>query len=119
MVAMGPNCKEIGLLFADGSDAGNHSMREYIALAACGIEDSLPQSADLPHDVFTACLTTPVKMALRWLLKHSLYREMGVTVEMLDKIPGRASDRKTPLGELNWIFTAITGFLNFRGDGRI
>jgi hypothetical protein len=24
------------------------------------------------------------------------------------RIPGRQTDRKTPLGELNWIFTAIT-----------
>jgi hypothetical protein len=27
---------------------------------------------------------------------------------MIDKIPGRLTDRRTPLGELNWIFTAIT-----------
>lgn len=24
------------------------------------------------------------------------------------RIPGRLNDRRTPLGELNWIFTAIT-----------
>jgi len=29
-------------------------------------------------------------------------------VELIDRIPGRQTDRKTPLGELNWIFTAIT-----------
>lgn len=27
---------------------------------------------------------------------------------MVDKIPGQLSDRRTMLGELNWIFTAIT-----------
>jgi hypothetical protein len=27
---------------------------------------------------------------------------------MIDKIPGKLVDRRTPLGELNWIFTAIT-----------
>lgn len=27
---------------------------------------------------------------------------------MIEKIPGRLNDRKTPLGELNWIFTAVT-----------
>ena len=31
-----------------------------------------------------------------------------VSAQMLDSIPGRVSDRKTPLGELNWVFTAIT-----------
>jgi len=28
--------------------------------------------------------------------------------EMVDDIPGVSNDRKTPLGELNWIFTAVT-----------
>lgn len=27
---------------------------------------------------------------------------------ILSRIPGRLNDRRTPLGELNWIFTAIT-----------
>merc|ERR1719352_1924546 len=27
---------------------------------------------------------------------------------MIDRIPGKQTDRKTLLGELNWIFTAIT-----------
>lgn len=27
---------------------------------------------------------------------------------LADKIPGRQNDRKTLLGELNWIFTAVT-----------
>ncbi len=29
-------------------------------------------------------------------------------VGVVYRIPGKLSDRKTPLGELNWIFTAIT-----------
>ena len=28
--------------------------------------------------------------------------------DIIDKIPGLQNNRKTPLGELNWIFTAIT-----------
>lgn len=31
-----------------------------------------------------------------------------VPLELIDRIPGSLSDRRTPLGELNWIFTAIT-----------
>ncbi len=27
---------------------------------------------------------------------------------MIDKIPGHLNSRRTPLGELNWIFTAVT-----------
>lgn len=27
---------------------------------------------------------------------------------LVDRIPGRQNDRKTLLGELNWIFTAVT-----------
>ena len=41
----------------EGEDAG----RESILLAACGAGEVLPQNPDLPADVFTACLTTPIK----------------------------------------------------------
>lgn len=47
-------------------------------------------------------------MALRWFCSRSLLRAEGLTKELIDRIPGKQTDRKTPLGELNWIFTAIT-----------
>ena len=37
-------------------------MKEVILLAACSAGEVLPQSPDLPADVFTACLTTPIKV---------------------------------------------------------
>eukprot|EP00854_Cymbomonas_tetramitiformis_P001149 gene1149-1718_t len=81
---------------------------ETILLAACGAHELLPQSPELPADVFSACLTTPIKIALRWFCARSLLRNEGISVDLIDRIPGRQNDRKTPLGELNWIFTAIT-----------
>jgi hypothetical protein len=42
------------------------SPRDCIMLAACEAHETLPQSVEFPADVFTACLTTPIKMALRW-----------------------------------------------------
>ena len=81
---------------------------ECILLAACGAEELLPQSADLPADVFSACLTTPIKIALRWFVSRSILKGDGISVDVIDKIPGQQNNRKTPLGELNWIFTAIT-----------
>eukprot|EP00249_Psilotum_nudum_P023321 c28829_g1_i1 orf=818-4927(+) len=83
------------------------AMRDCILLAACGVNESLPQNAELPADVFTSCLTTPIKIALRWFCPRSLLRD-SLDPDLIDKIPGRQNDRKTPLGELNWIFTAIT-----------
>lgn len=63
----------------------------------------------LQADVFSACLTSPMKMALRWFCLHSPLRsEAGLDPALADSIPGQQSNRKTPLGELNWIFTAIT-----------
>ena len=32
----------------------------------------------------------------------------GLSSEVVDSIPGKAGDRKTPLGELTWIFAAVT-----------
>ncbi|EFN54506.1 hypothetical protein CHLNCDRAFT_135218 [Chlorella variabilis] len=87
-------------------------MRDCILLCACGEAELLPQNPDLPADTFTSCLTTPIKarggVALRWFCSRSLLRHEGITKELIDRIPGKQTDRKTPLGELNWVFTAIT-----------
>lgn len=80
-----------------------------ILLAACGSKELLPMNPKLPADLFTACLTTPVKTALLWFCLQRISKLVkGVTIDMIDQIPGKLNDRKTPLGELNWIFTAIT-----------
>lgn len=44
---------------------------------------------ELPADLFTSCLTTPIKMALRWFVmqKHGMLATK-VDIEMLEKIPG-------------------------------
>ncbi|XP_016091002.1 regulatory-associated protein of mTOR-like isoform X2 [Sinocyclocheilus grahami] len=85
------------------------SMKNCIQLAACEANELLPMNPDLPADLFTSCLTTPIKIALRWFcMQKSAKLVPGVTLDLIEKIPGRLNDRRTPLGELNWIFTAIT-----------
>lgn len=83
------------------------AMKDCIILAACGPNETLPQNAELPADAFTSCLTTPIKIALKWFWPRSLLKD-SLDPDLIDKIPGRQNDRRTPLGELNWIFTAIT-----------
>lgn len=53
---------------------------------------------DLPADVFTSCLTTPIKMALRWFISNSPLAKKDITFDIVDKIPGRLTDRRTPIG---------------------
>uniref|UniRef100_A0A8C9SW85 Regulatory-associated protein of mTOR n=1 Tax=Scleropages formosus TaxID=113540 RepID=A0A8C9SW85_SCLFO len=85
------------------------SMKNCIQLAACEASELLPMNPDLPADLFTSCLTTPIRVALRWFcMQKSAKLVPGVTLDLIEKIPGRLNDRRTPLGELNWIFTAIT-----------
>ncbi|XP_064126665.1 regulatory-associated protein of mTOR isoform X6 [Loxodonta africana] len=85
------------------------SMKNCIQLAACEAAELLPMIPDLPADLFTSCLTTPIKIALRWFcMQKCVSLVPGVTLDLIEKIPGRLNDRRTPLGELNWIFTAIT-----------
>ncbi|KAL6520870.1 Regulatory-associated protein of TOR 1 [Orobanche gracilis] len=67
------------------------SMKDCILLAACEAYETLPQSAEFPADFCT-----------RSLLHESF------DYSLIDRIPGRQTDRKTLLGELNWIFTAVT-----------
>ncbi|KAJ3276836.1 hypothetical protein HDV01_002891 [Terramyces sp. JEL0728] len=91
----------------DGMAAPYTPLSQCIQLAACQAYQTLPMSPDLPADLFTACLTTPIEIALRWfVLSNPLIK--NVTLDMTNKIPGRVTDRRTPLGELNWIFTSIT-----------
>ncbi|KXG27592.1 regulatory-associated protein of TOR 2 isoform X2 [Sorghum bicolor] len=89
------------------STSSASSQKDCILLAACEAHQMLPQSAEFPADVFTACLTTPIKMALHWFCKRTLLHG-SLDHSLIDQIPGRQNDRKTLLGELNWIFTAIT-----------
>ncbi|KAI9050277.1 hypothetical protein LZ554_005445 [Drepanopeziza brunnea f. sp. 'monogermtubi'] len=79
----------------------------YIHLAACGVKENLPTNPLLPADVFTCCLTTPIEMAL-WFFCLQNPLPSNITPERAKKLPGRLQERRTPLGELNWIFTAIT-----------
>ncbi|KAG7576530.1 WD40 repeat [Arabidopsis thaliana x Arabidopsis arenosa] len=90
-----------------GSSGSSGSSRDCILLAACDVHETLPQSVEFPADVFTSCLTTPIKMALKWFCRRSLLKEI-IDESLIDRIPGRQNDRKTLLGELNWIFTAVT-----------
>jgi regulator-associated protein of mTOR len=78
-----------------------------IHLAACRERETLPTNPDLPADVFTACLTTPIRMAVKFfMLQNPL--PSPVTIQEALQIPGSITERRTPLGELNWIFTSIT-----------
>ncbi len=71
---------------------------------------------ELPADLFTCCLTSPIEIALRFFVLQDPLRvnvdekdaRGKVTVDSVMKIPGDLKDRRTPLGELNWIFTAVT-----------
>lgn len=78
-----------------------------IQLAACLADESLPTCPELPADLFTSCLTSPIDIALRWYIMNNQLPN-NITSDMVMQLPGDLKDRRTPLGELNWIFTAIT-----------
>ncbi|WFD27941.1 Target of rapamycin complex 1 subunit kog1 [Malassezia nana] len=91
----------------DATGEQHFSLRESIHLAACGADEVLPMNPDLPADLFTCCLTSPIEISLRWfVLQNPLPSRLNV--DMVMNIPGRLQDRRTPLGELNWILTAVT-----------
>jgi regulator-associated protein of mTOR len=89
--------------YLDGSQPYINSLQ----LAACAANEQLPSCPELPADLFTSCLTSPIDIALRYfLMNHQL--PSNITSDMVMQLPGDLKDRRTPLGELNWIFTAIT-----------
>lgn len=51
-------------------------------------------------------LITFLLSCFRFCTRSLLHESLDYS--LIDKIPGRQNDRKTLLGELNWIFTAVT-----------
>lgn len=92
----------------DMTELASQWVNDTIVLCPCSENEWLPMSPDYPADIFTSCLTTPIPIALRWFVRHHPSSMSGLNPEAVDSIPGKANDRKTPLGELNWIFTAVT-----------
>jgi hypothetical protein len=97
------------------SEWATNAVRDYIVFCPCSKDQWIPMNPEYPADLFTSCLTTPIPVALRWFIRQnplSMKMErvnMGLDPDALaDMVPGELSDRKTPLGELNWIFIAIT-----------
>ena len=78
-----------------------------IHLAACRSGETLPTNPMLPADLFTSCLTTPIEIAVRFFVMQNPLSS-SEDQEQFKLIPGKISERRTPIGELNWIFTAIT-----------
>ncbi|CAB3993060.1 regulatory-associated of mTOR-like [Paramuricea clavata] len=101
--------KEFERCNAQVTSAPMPSFKDCIQIAACQPHELLPMQPDLPADIFTACLTTPIKTALNWFCQQNSGKLVeGINIDLIEKIPGRLNDRRTPLGELNWIFTAVT-----------
>ncbi|KAH7920933.1 hypothetical protein BV22DRAFT_765532 [Leucogyrophana mollusca] len=89
--------------YVDGMQPYMNSLQ----LAACAAHEQLPSCPELPADIFTSCLTSPIDIALRYfIMTHQLPN--NISPDMVMQLPGDLKDRRTPLGELNWIFTAIT-----------
>jgi len=105
----------------------NNALLDTIILAACSADEYLPSRPVLPADLFTACLTTPIKTSVVWYVSQHLINQTGtqakqrkifnlvtgITEEMIELlfdpvVSGQYTDRRCPLGELNWVFTAIT-----------
>lgn len=55
-----------------GGGAGSAaSQRDCIVLAPCAANELLPMNPAFPADLFTACLTTPILVALRWFITQN------------------------------------------------
>ncbi len=64
-------------------------MTECIQLAACDVDEALPTNPLLPADIFSACLTTPIETALRWIFTTRQKQLLPhITMEMIERIPG-------------------------------
>ncbi|EDO26130.1 predicted protein [Nematostella vectensis] len=62
------------------------AVKNCIQLAACAANQLLPMNPELPADLFTSCLTTPIKVALRWFCSQNSSKIVpGMTLELIEK----------------------------------
>lgn len=117
--------------FDTSSPSPVNSFLECYQLASCRSDELLLMSPELPADLFTCCLTCPIDISIKIFLLQSPLKDTKYKILFENplfqhnnkstsgsksfrssipnvKIPGVLSDRRSPLGELNWIFTAIT-----------
>lgn len=82
LLRAGPSGESTVHVGSDGSHCAmpqeSSSSQEIIVLAACGSDQQLPQDSDLCADIFTACLTTPIRVAMRWYAVHNHRKLMNL-----------------------------------------
>eukprot|EP01029_Cantina_marsupialis_P000803 TRINITY_DN105_c0_g2_i2.p1 TRINITY_DN105_c0_g2~~TRINITY_DN105_c0_g2_i2.p1 ORF type:complete len:1377 (-),score=237.03 TRINITY_DN105_c0_g2_i2:973-5103(-) len=103
------DCSGAGTLFPYFKDVATSGPQETIVFGACGANEVLPNHPSLPADIFTACLTTPVKIALRCFVANNPLSVVQISIKKLEEqICGSPGKRQTPFGQLNWLLTTIT-----------
>ncbi|SCU64890.1 Raptor N-terminal CASPase like domain containing protein, putative [Trypanosoma equiperdum] len=105
------DCNSAGSLLKFWCEERLHETRpDDMFICACSAGAFLPLNPQLPADVLTSSLTTPLRMASEWYINFSHRKHLlpHVTAEMIRNVPGDISDERTPLGELQLILTAVT-----------
>nr|AFH08794.1 raptor [Schmidtea mediterranea] len=101
--------KHVLVASGENGTANSSSMDNIIILASCQENEDIPQNPEVPADLFTSCLTTPIKIALHWyLLRNQEIFPNYLNETMLELIGGSPSNRVSMFGEINWVFTAVT-----------
>lgn len=92
-------------------DLINENPPALIVMGCCGTEEILPMTPEMPADLFTAALTTPLDTAILWHMYNSNILKMNLSSDGLNdkcsSFPGRINDRKSPRGLLNWVLSSI------------
>lgn len=81
--------------------------RSSFHFAACQANEVLPANPELPADLFTSCLTSPIETALHVFALQNPFL-CPFSPEDARKLPGKHSDRMTPKGYLSWVFKSVT-----------
>ena len=74
------NLQAVNGRYANGTTPPS-TTKNCIQLAACGASELLPMNPELPADLFTSCLTTPIKIALRWYVMRIISVMSEYTVD--------------------------------------
>jgi len=91
-----------GVAPAEGAQSG-----AWQVLAACAADEKLPTDPDVPADLFTAALLTPVRTALHCRLLQRPGPQASALIRLLGRLPSSRRDRASIAGELDLVLTTV------------
>ncbi|KAA0152275.1 hypothetical protein FNF31_06650 [Cafeteria roenbergensis] len=92
---------------ASPSSAASEAALDWMVLAACAADETLPTHPAIPADLFTATLLTPVRTALHCRILDNPRGAPPALLQVIPLLRGSRRDKASLIGELHVVLTTV------------